>query len=386
MTRSSLPTPAAALDLDADGVPTARDDTRRGRSRAADPTDVPSDAPTDVPNDVPADASADASTNALNDDATADPSPPAAVDAQSTSIEAGATATPDRTPPQDDDDRSLMPLPLLLGGLGLGALGVGAAGGGGGGSALGAIAAGGGATRPTLDGWPSGPGGDPSTSPSGGGAGGPGHHPAEAVLGLQVFAAGTMPDGTPLTRDGTVRVHGLEPDARWSYSFDGGATWHPGDLDRIPGSEAAKAGGDGRKSVLVYQTDLAGNDSPQASLVFELDQTPPEVPKLRLKHDTGSSATDRWTSDPTIEILGLDPTATLTVAILDEPPFEWQAAEIPASRFAGLEGLCRVVATQVDAAGNSASATLDFWLDTTAPLAPQLVLATTPDSGAVLAG
>jgi len=371
MTRSSLPTPAAALDFDADGVPTARDDARRARSRAADSTDAPADAPTD------------ASTNVLNDDATADPSPPAAVDAQSTAIEAGATSTADRTPPRDDDDRPLMP--LLLGGLGLGALGVGAAGGGGSGSALGAIA-GGGATRPSLDGWPSGPGGDPSTSPSGGGAGGTGHRPAEAVLGLQVFAAGTMPDGTPLTRDGTVRVHGLEPDARWSYSFDGGATWHPGDLDRIPGSEAAKAGGDGRKSVLVYQTDLAGNDSPQASLVFELDQTPPEVPTLRLKHDTGSSATDRWTSDPTIEILGLDPTATLTVAILDEPPFEWQAAEIPASRFAGLEGLCRVVATQVDAAGNSASATLDFWLDTTAPLAPQLVLASTPDSGAVLAG
>lgn len=368
MTRSSLPTPAAALDLDADGAPIARDDARRARSRAADPTDAPTDA----------------STNVLNDDAAADPSPPAAVDVQSTAIEVGATSTADRTPPRDDDDRPLMP--LLLGGLGLGALGVGAAGGGGSGSALGAIAGGGGATRPSLDGWPSGPGGDPSTSPSGGGAGGTGHRPAEAVLGLQVFAAGTMPDGTPLTRDGTVRVHGLEPDARWSYSFDGGATWHPGDLDRIPGSEAAKAGGDGRKSVLVYQTDLAGNDSPQASLVFELDQTPPEVPTLRLKHDTGSSPTDRWTSDPTIEILGLDPTATLTVAILDEPPFEWQAAEIPASRFAGLEGLCRVVATQVDAAGNSASATLDFWLDTTAPLAPQLVLATTPDSGAVLAG
>lgn len=372
MTRSSLPTPAAALDLDADGVPSARDDARRGRSRAADPTDAAAGAPTDAPNDAP------------TDDATTDPNPTTAVEAPSTAIEAGATTTADRTPARDDDDRLLMP--LLLGGLGLGALGVGAAGGGGGGSALGAIAAGGGATRPTLDGWPSGPGGDPSTSPSGGGAGGPGHRPAEAVLGLQVFAAGTMPDGTPLTRDGTVRVHGLEPDARWSYSFDGGATWHPGDLDRIPGSEAAKAGGDGRKSVLVYQTDLAGNDSPQASLVFELDQTPPEVPTLRLKHDTGSSPTDRWTSDPTIEILGLDPTATLTVAILDEPPFEWQAAEIPASRFAGLEGLCRVVATQVDAAGNSASATLDFWLDTTAPLAPQLVLATTPDSGAVLAG
>jgi len=346
MTRSSLPTPAPALDFDADGVPTARDDARRGRSRAADPTDAAAGAPTDAPNDAP------------TDDATTDPNPPAAVEAPSTAIEAGAIATPDRTAAsRDDDDRSLMP--LLLSGLGLGALGVGAAGGGGSGSALGAIAGGGGAT---------------------------GHRPAEAVLGLQVFAAGTMPDGTPLTRDGTVRVHGLEPDARWSYSFDGGATWHPGDLDRIPGSEAAKAGGDGRKSVLVYQTDLAGNDSPQASLVFELDQTPPEVPMLRLKHDTGSSATDRWTSDPTIEILGLDPTATLTVAILDEPPFEWQAAEIPASRFAGLEGLCRVVATQVDAAGNSASATLDFWLDTTAPLAPQLVLATTPDSGAVLAG
>ena len=358
MTRSFLPkrSDAVAPDagapddvaLDADDGPAASDDARHVRPRAAAP-------------------GADA------------PPEPQAV------IEATSPATGDSAPTQDDDDRSLMP--LLLGGLGVGVLGAGAAAGGGGSGGLGVIGDGGGTMRPSLDGSPAGAAGDPWTSPSGSGGAGSGHRPAEAVLGLQVFAAGSAPDGTPLTRDGTVRVHGLEAGARWSYSFDGGTTWHPGESDRIPGTEAAKAGGDGRKTVLVYQTDVAGNDGPRAELVFDLDQTRPAAPAPRLKHDTGTSATDLWTSDPTVEIRGLEAGATLRVSLQGAPAFDLQGTEIPASRFAGLEGVCTVVVSQVDGAGNvSPSRTLEFWLDTTPPLAPQLVLASAPETGAVLPG
>lgn len=358
MTRTSLPKrpdavapDAVAPDdvvLDADDGPAASEDARHVRPRAAA-------------------SGADA------------PPEPQAV------IEAATPITGDPAPPQDDDDRPLMP--LLLGGLGVGALGAGAATGGGGGGGLGAIAGGGGTMRPSLDGSPSGAAGDPWTTAAGSGDAGSGHRPAEAVLGLQVFAAGSAPDGTPLTRDGTVRVQGLEAGARWSYSFDGGTTWHPGESDRIPGTEATKAGGDGRKTVLVYQTDVAGNDGPRAELVFDLDQTRPASPTPRLKHDTGSSATDRWTSDPTVEVQGLEAGATLRVSLQGAPTFDLQGTEIPASHFAGLEGACMVTVSQIDGAGNaSPSRTLEFWLDTTPPLAPQLVLASAPETGAVLPG
>lgn len=269
-----------------------------------------------------------------------------------------------QTDGQRDDDRPGLGVLLLGGGLGLGAL---AAAAGGPASASAAL--------PVL--------GGPSERPADGGSP---DHPAQSVLGLQVFAAGSLPDGTPTTRDGTVRVQGLEPGASWSYSFDGGDTWQPGSGDRIPGDEAMKAGGEGRKTLLVRQTDGAGNHG-TAELTFDLDRTAPERVTLRLKHDTGRSDSDLLTSDPTVVIEGLETGAVLRVRIQGGPWFELQGNEIPASRFDNLQGLLSVDAVAVDRAGNAGgSKSLLFTLDTVSPPAPQLDLLGLPGQPGVGGG
>lgn len=182
----------------------------------------------------------------------------------------------------------------------------------------------------------------------------PGSPPAHAVLGVQVLAAAPNPGGGLLTNDGTVLVHGLAPGARWWYRFDGDAGWSPGNADNIPGatSKAAAGGRDGDRTVVVYQTDVAGLDSAGARLTFTLDQTPPVRPGLRLKNDTGIDPTDGHTTDPTVVINRRDPTATLQVSLDGKPFVDWTGDEIPRSAFDGLQGTVQVRARLVDAAGN----------------------------------
>ncbi len=260
---------------------------------------------------------------------------------------------------QPDEDRSGLGVLLLGGGLGLGAL----------------VAVAGPASAAAA--WPALPViGGPSERPSDGLS--PGERPAHAVLGLQVFAAGALPDGTPTTRDGTVRVQGLETGATWAYSFDDGATWQPGNGDQISGDEAMKAGGEGRKTLQVRQTDAAGNHG-TAQLVFDLDRTAPERVTLRLKHDTGRSDNDQVTSDPTVLVEGLEDGAVLRVRIDKGAWFELEGNEVPASRFEQLQGYFGVDVLQVDRAGNaSLSRSLLFTLDTVAPPAPLLDLMSLP--------
>ncbi|WP_034659002.1 Ig-like domain-containing protein, partial [Chelativorans sp. J32] len=71
---------------------------------------------------------------------------------------------------------------------------------------------------------------------------------------------GTAGDG--ITRDGTVNVGGLEEDAGWQYSLDGGQTWQPG-----TGTSFALPEGDyAEGQVQVRQTDAAGNPGTPALL------------------------------------------------------------------------------------------------------------------------
>ena len=65
-----------------------------------------------------------------------------------------------------------------------------------------------------------------------------------------------------------MNVGGLESGATWQYSTDDGANWTAGS-----GSSFTLAG-DGAKSVIVRQTDAAGNASSNSStLNFTLDTT-----------------------------------------------------------------------------------------------------------------
>src|SRR6185503_11008887 len=71
-----------------------------------------------------------------------------------------------------------------------------------------------------------------------------------------------------ITNNGTVNVGGLEAGATWQYSIDDGANWTAGS-----GTSFTLAG-DGAKSVIVRQTDSAGNVSPASGpFGFTLDTT-----------------------------------------------------------------------------------------------------------------
>src|SRR3569623_1316342 len=64
------------------------------------------------------------------------------------------------------------------------------------------------------------------------------------------------------THTGTRNVTGLETGASWQYSTDGGAIWNVGS------GTGFSLSGEGAKSVLIKQTDIAGNTSSDAALTF----------------------------------------------------------------------------------------------------------------------
>ncbi|WP_305607344.1 Ig-like domain-containing protein, partial [Rhodoferax sp.] len=98
-----------------------------------------------------------------------------------------------------------------------------------------------------------------------------------------------------ITNIGTVNVIGLESDATWQYSTNGGSNWSTGS-----GSSFALTG-DGAKSVVVRQTDAAGNVGANSSaLAFTLD-TAVATPTFSLNSDTGTAA-DLITSDNVVNV------------------------------------------------------------------------------------
>jgi hypothetical protein len=69
-----------------------------------------------------------------------------------------------------------------------------------------------------------------------------------------------------ITNSGVVDVTGIEAGASWQYSTDNGAHW--------PNGASLTLTGDGAKSVIVHQTDAAGNTSGNsAAFAFTLDTT-----------------------------------------------------------------------------------------------------------------
>src|SRR5262249_737295 len=69
--------------------------------------------------------------------------------------------------------------------------------------------------------------------------------------------------------------------------------------------------GDGAHTVTATETDIAGNIG-QGSLSLSVDTAPAGV-SLALAHDTGASASDRLTADPTLAGTG-DPNTRVTIS------------------------------------------------------------------------
>lgn len=171
-------------------------------------------------------------------------------------------------------------------------------------------------------------------------------------------------DTDRITRDGRLGLD-LEAGARAEYSLDGGVTWRSRFVPRS-----------GVNTVLVRQVDGADNVSPATAFTFALDVVAPPAVRPFLRHDSGSSPTDRITNDPRIAAAGRLPGATLEYS--GDGGRTW-AAVSPAR-----EGRNAVRVRQVDVAGNrsSASPPLAFVLDTVA-LAPAAALANDTGSSRV---
>ncbi|MBH9743865.1 VCBS domain-containing protein [Vibrio vulnificus] len=164
-----------------------------------------------------------------------------------------------------------------------------------------------------------------------------------------------------LTNDGSYTVTDIEDGATVEYFVDGEWTT----------TEAVAV--EGENTIIIRQTDDAGNSSESSTLTFTLDTTAPDAPQISLDTDSGSLADDFLTNKGDFTVAGTEDGATVEYFVNGE----WTTtAPIP------VEGDNTIIVRQTDTAGNtSGSSTLTFTLDTTAPDAPQISLDT--DSGSL---
>ncbi|OZT82533.1 hypothetical protein CIK04_23315 [Vibrio sp. 03_296] len=157
-----------------------------------------------------------------------------------------------------------------------------------------------------------------------------------------------------LTNDGSYTVTDIEDGATVEYFVDG--EW----------TTTAPTPVEGDNTIIVRQTDAAGNTSGSSTLTFTLDTTAPNAPQINLDTDSGSLADDFLTNKGDFTVAGTEEGATVEYFVNGE----WTTtAPTP------VEGDNTIIVRQTDAAGNtSGSSTLTFTLDTTAPDAPQISL------------
>ncbi len=164
-----------------------------------------------------------------------------------------------------------------------------------------------------------------------------------------------------LTNDGSYTVTDIEDGATVEYFVDG--EWTTTEPVAV----------EGENTIIIRQTDDAGNSSETSTLTFTLDTTAPDAPQISLDTDSGSLADDFLTNKSDFTVAGTEEGATVEYFVNGE----WTTtAPTP------VEGDNTIIVRQTDTAGNtSGSSTLTFTLDTTAPDAPQISLDT--DSGSL---
>ena len=191
--------------------------------------------------------------------------------------------------------------------------------------------------------------------------------PAAPNLALATNSGSTADS---ITNVGTVNVAGLEAGATWQYSTNGGTSWTTGSGSNITLS------GDGAKSVIVRQTDAAGNVSASsATLSFTLD-TAVSAPTPTLAIDSGTAG-DGITNVGTVNVAGLESGATWQYS--SNGGSTWTSGSGSSFTLTG-DGAKSVTVRQTDAAGNvsAASSVLAFTLDTTVPTPPPPTDTTAP--------
>ena len=169
-----------------------------------------------------------------------------------------------------------------------------------------------------------------------------------------------------ITNNSTIKVLGLESAATWQYQVDGANSW-------LAGTGTSFTASTGAHTYAVRQTDVAGNTSSgSVAVVYTLDTSLPGVPVLSLASDTGVSASDNVTGNPTVVVTGLENGTTWQYQV--DGAGSWVAGV--GSSFNALNGVHTYVVQQIDIAGNSSnSVQVAYTLNTALPLAPVLSLA-----------
>ncbi|WP_312017549.1 beta strand repeat-containing protein, partial [Bradyrhizobium ottawaense] len=125
----------------------------------------------------------------------------------------------------------------------------------------------------------------------------------------------------------------------------------------------------GPNSLTARVSDAAGNIATSGAVIYTLSTTGPTVTEA-LVADTGTSATDHVTANPTVNGTGLANTVVhftidgspIVTTVTTDAQGTWSFTP------SGLaDGLHTIVASETDAFGNTGSASLSFTLDTTAP-------------------
>src|SRR6185437_5104531 len=120
---------------------------------------------------------------------------------------------------------------------------------------------------------------------------------ASAAAPAVALATDSGKAGDGITNVGTVNVSGLGAGASWEYAVNGGAF--------VAGTGSSfTLTGDGPKTVLVHQTDIAGNISGDTSLTFTLDASA-AAPAVALATDSGKAG-DGVTNVGTVNVSGLE--------------------------------------------------------------------------------
>ena len=197
--------------------------------------------------------------------------------------------------------------------------------------------------------------------------------PSAPGIGLAGDTGSSDSDG--LTADGELQVSGLETSASWAYSLDGGSNWVDGSTTTIA---ASVLGADGAKTVMVRQSDAAGNVSASESISFTLDTTKPATPGAALVLDLDGITNNGAMTAPTNTEAGAQ--VEYRVKKGDGTFSAWSEAYTAPATDGTADGLYVVEVRQTDAAGNvSASESISFTLDSSKPATPDATL--TFDSG-----
>ncbi|MDR3473758.1 MAG: Ig-like domain-containing protein [Devosia sp.] len=189
---------------------------------------------------------------------------------------------------------------------------------------------------------------------------------------------------------GSSSTDGITSNAALTGTGDANATVTLTEGTKVLGTTKANASGvwtftptglaQGSNTIVATETDTAGNVG-TTSLTFTLDSVKPVVTE-RLVSDTGSSSTDKITSNPALTGTGdANSVVTLKEGITVLGTTTANAAGVWTFTPVGLaQGANTIVASETDVAGNTGTVSLAFTLDTLAPAVTEKLVSDTGSS------